>query len=633
MIFLKLLGAILFTIFTVLICGWAIFLPRSLKLKLITPIASRWADLLARSILGVKVVTSGGEHIPKSHKGYVSVSNHLSLIDPLLVLSTLKSPFLIKSSLLFTPFGWGAFISGSIHVNRSQTKGHLKIINKVIDVSTRWRAVHIFPEGTRSPDGKIAKFKRGTLKMVYKKNLPVLVSGLWGTNHILPKGSLSLKSAALAVITVRGIVKSKDFSSANDFIDEVEKQVGLAVKNSKSIFDKQGVSKKTKVKSNAKKSDYQQKIEKLATSGQSYAKKALHKTTNLSSKVKQKASTLADPKLLKNTLAYASGVKNKAKTKSAKASKEGLGLLASTNEYLGKLTDKAIDKVNELPKTSKKLEHSAKGYVAAAKRKTKKEMAELPKKAKLLYKTANKSMETVGGNIKTRSKRVQKSLSSIAVETSSQFKKIPGKTDQLYQTSTDSFKKLGKASKASLKTVEKKLAKGLSKSKSAMGSAGADNINSETEFYSSLSSIIGKIHLVSKADEMVSISFTKPAGRKFSDGKHLAIIKKVKKQLNEYFKGTRQKFEIDYKFAGSNKYWDIWQEMINIPYGETISYKELGEKVTPHMHPRVVGIAAGKNYFPVIIPCHRIIGNDGGLQGYAGGLKNKRILLNLEKNS
>ncbi|NMM47487.1 methylated-DNA--[protein]-cysteine S-methyltransferase [Marinigracilibium pacificum] len=101
-------------------------------------------------------------------------------------------------------------------------------------------------------------------------------------------------------------------------------------------------------------------------------------------------------------------------------------------------------------------------------------------------------------------------------------------------------------------------------------------------------------------------------------------------QLEEYFKGTRKEFNIPISMAGSAFQQEVWKELIKIPYGKTTSYLELSKKLNNPGAIRAIGSANGANAIAIIIPCHRVIGSDGDLTGYAGGLNTKKSLLKLE---
>ena len=100
-------------------------------------------------------------------------------------------------------------------------------------------------------------------------------------------------------------------------------------------------------------------------------------------------------------------------------------------------------------------------------------------------------------------------------------------------------------------------------------------------------------------------------------------------QLDEYFAGSRTEFDLPLKMAGSEFQRRVWRALRDIPYGETASYGEIARRIGD-ADPRAVGQANGRNPISVIVPCHRVIGADGSLTGYGGGLERKRILLELE---
>jgi len=111
-----------------------------------------------------------------------------------------------------------------------------------------------------------------------------------------------------------------------------------------------------------------------------------------------------------------------------------------------------------------------------------------------------------------------------------------------------------------------------------------------------------------------------------------ALIKKAAKQLSEYLRGDRPEFDIHIS-VGSNRYFEgrVYVELMKLPVGQTRSYKEIAEACGSPKAYRAVGMANNKNPLPIFIPCHRVIGSNGGLVGYAGGLTLKKYLLDLEK--
>ena len=108
------------------------------------------------------------------------------------------------------------------------------------------------------------------------------------------------------------------------------------------------------------------------------------------------------------------------------------------------------------------------------------------------------------------------------------------------------------------------------------------------------------------------------------------IIKETIKQLEEYFVQKRDKFDIPLIMLGSDFQKQVWEALINIPYGTTVSYKALSEKIGNPKAVRAVANANGANAIAIIIPCHRVVASNGGLGGYAGGLDAKKTLLKLE---
>lgn len=109
------------------------------------------------------------------------------------------------------------------------------------------------------------------------------------------------------------------------------------------------------------------------------------------------------------------------------------------------------------------------------------------------------------------------------------------------------------------------------------------------------------------------------------------ILLETQKQLNEYFAGQRQKFDMPLDFEGTEFQQKVWQALLTIPFGETRSYKDIAEQIGNVKAVRAVGAANGKNPISIIAPCHRVVGANGKLVGFAGGLENKDILLKIEK--
>lgn len=109
------------------------------------------------------------------------------------------------------------------------------------------------------------------------------------------------------------------------------------------------------------------------------------------------------------------------------------------------------------------------------------------------------------------------------------------------------------------------------------------------------------------------------------------IIDEATRQLNEYFAGKRQNFSISVLSVGTQFQCGIWQELMKIPYGATVSYGEMARRIQNPKAIRAVASAIANNPISIFVPCHRVIGSDCKLTGYAGGLKAKQMLLDIER--
>lgn len=115
--------------------------------------------------------------------------------------------------------------------------------------------------------------------------------------------------------------------------------------------------------------------------------------------------------------------------------------------------------------------------------------------------------------------------------------------------------------------------------------------------------------------------------------KETPLLVEAEKQLIEYFNKTRTKFDLPLAPQGTDFMKRVWKELIQIPYGETRTYKQIAQKIGNEKASRAVGMANNKNPIPIIIPCHRVIGANNKLVGYALGLDKKEFLLDLEKSN
>jgi methylated-DNA-[protein]-cysteine S-methyltransferase len=137
------------------------------------------------------------------------------------------------------------------------------------------------------------------------------------------------------------------------------------------------------------------------------------------------------------------------------------------------------------------------------------------------------------------------------------------------------------------------------------------------------------LYLVTTETHLINIQFTQPQKALLQTTELLSM---ATIQLDEYFQGKRTTFSLPFKLTGTPFQLAVWKELQNIPYGQTTSYKEIAQKIDKPKAYRAVGMANNKNPLPIIIPCHRVIGSNGKLIGYAGGLNLKNYLLELEKS-
>ena len=140
---------------------------------------------------------------------------------------------------------------------------------------------------------------------------------------------------------------------------------------------------------------------------------------------------------------------------------------------------------------------------------------------------------------------------------------------------------------------------------------------------------IGLLHLVSNGSELIGVHFSdQPRPAPPVDNPTIDPFPEALEQLDKYFAGTLQRFDLPIVLHGTRFQIRAWNELTRIPFGETISYKAQAEKIGSVA--RAVGLANGQNPVSIIVPCHRVIGADGSLVGYGGGIVRKRALLQFE---
>lgn len=153
--------------------------------------------------------------------------------------------------------------------------------------------------------------------------------------------------------------------------------------------------------------------------------------------------------------------------------------------------------------------------------------------------------------------------------------------------------------------------------------------------YTHQESPLGTLLFTSNGDRLTGLYFADQDHAPEIDGDwvedaNAAIFLQVQEQLEEYMAGERETFDLPLHFSGTRFQVQVWQELAAIPFGRTISYTELAQRAVSTEAIRAVGTATGMNRISIIIPCHRVIGKNRSLTGYAGGLARKKALLEFE---
>lgn len=157
-------------------------------------------------------------------------------------------------------------------------------------------------------------------------------------------------------------------------------------------------------------------------------------------------------------------------------------------------------------------------------------------------------------------------------------------------------------------------------------------------FYKEIESAVGKLKLVASSNALVAVLWERERPNRVKlDTARLdpqqPILLETERQLKEYFSGERIQFDLPLQPDGSEFQKKVWQALRAIPFGETRSYLDLAKTVGSSRAARAVGAANGRNPLSIIVPCHRVVGTDGSLTGFAGGLETKAALLALEARS
>jgi methylated-DNA-[protein]-cysteine S-methyltransferase len=154
-----------------------------------------------------------------------------------------------------------------------------------------------------------------------------------------------------------------------------------------------------------------------------------------------------------------------------------------------------------------------------------------------------------------------------------------------------------------------------------------------TELYTTIDSPVGELLLVGDGCTLSRLCFQggrRPVAINPCWKRHDGAFENVTRQLTEYFDGNRRRFDLPIELAGNSFEQRVWTALLEIPYGETVSYGQIAGEVAQPSAARAVGLANGRNPVALIVPCHRVIGANGSPTGYGGGLERKQFLLDLE---
>ena len=156
--------------------------------------------------------------------------------------------------------------------------------------------------------------------------------------------------------------------------------------------------------------------------------------------------------------------------------------------------------------------------------------------------------------------------------------------------------------------------------------------------YKLMPSPVGELTLVARDGKLNAILWEVERANRVRLGELIEaddspVLLETERQLQEYFTGKRNHFELELDFTGTDFQKQVWQALLTIPFGETRSYSQIAQQIGNPKAVRAVGAANGRNPISIIAPCHRVIGASGGLTGFAGGLAAKQYLLTLEDRS
>jgi methylated-DNA-[protein]-cysteine S-methyltransferase len=154
-------------------------------------------------------------------------------------------------------------------------------------------------------------------------------------------------------------------------------------------------------------------------------------------------------------------------------------------------------------------------------------------------------------------------------------------------------------------------------------------------FYKEIPSPVGELKLVASDAALIAVLWENDRPNRVKLGELILkpnhpVLRKTEKQLAEYFAGKRKTFDLAVEFVGTAFQKKVWKALAAIPFGKTLTYAEIARKIGRPTASRAVGAAVGRNPSSIVTPCHRVVGSDGSLTGFAGGMPAKARLLQLE---
>jgi methylated-DNA-[protein]-cysteine S-methyltransferase len=157
-------------------------------------------------------------------------------------------------------------------------------------------------------------------------------------------------------------------------------------------------------------------------------------------------------------------------------------------------------------------------------------------------------------------------------------------------------------------------------------------------FYKTMQSPVGELKLVANGNGLAAVLWENDDPSRvrlgpLEEDRNHPVLREAERQLSDYFAGKRETFSLKLDFAGTDFQKKVWNALTTIPFGQTRSYGQIARQIGHPKAVRAVGAANGRNPISIIAPCHRVIGSNGKLTGFAGGLKAKAALLEMETKS